>query len=138
MRSPSALMRSLKEHLIKTLIEAPYGRIAERNGRKRKEFLEKLGAAASAKWNGRLPSGTSAESNDLFDLFSSANVSIQQQSPLFAKLPLELRRLVYVYAIGGEELQLELHEDSDTDAPFSMSCVEAQRILAFTRSCQIA
>ena len=138
MRSPSTLMRSLKEYLIETLIDAPCDRIAERNGRKRREFHDKLGAAASAKWNGRLPSGTSAESNDLFDLFSSADVSIQRQSPLFAKLPLELRRLIYAYAIGGEELQLELHEDSDTDAPFSMRCVEAQRTLAFTRSCRIA
>jgi hypothetical protein len=149
MRSPSTLMRSLKDKFIETLIVTPYDRGLEKSARKRKEYHARLRAEACAAWNTRLP-GIRHEPEDAFDLCSTADVSTQQQSPFFAKLPLELRRLIYTYAMGGEDLQLELYgqddkqlqrqmcEDNDDEIPFTLSCIQAQRLLGFPASCKIA
>jgi len=149
MRSPSTLMRSLKDKLIETLIVAPYDRGIEKSARKRKEYIARLRAEACAAWNRRLPR-VRQESEDALHLCSTGDVSTQQQSPFFAKLPLELRRLIYTYAMGGEDLQLELYgqddkqlqrqmgEDNDDEIPFKLSCVQAQGLLGFPASCKTA
>jgi hypothetical protein len=130
-------MRSLKDKVIEIVIVAPCERMANQNARKRKEFLYRLKEEANAKWSGRLPR-TRAKTDDVFDLILSADISIQQQSPFFTKLPLELRRLIYAYAMGGKELQIELCDDDDNDTPFEMRCAEAQKLLAFPKSCKLA
>ena len=149
MRSCSTLLRSLKEKLIETLIVAPYDRGLKRSARKRKEYHDRLRAEACAAWNARLPR-VRQKSEDAFDSCSTADVCTQQQSPFFAKLPLELRRLIYTYAMGGQVLQLELHgqddkqlqrqmcEENDDEIPFTLSCVQARKLLGFPASCKTA
>lgn len=69
-------------------------------------------------------------------------MSTQQQSLFFTKLPLEIRRLIYTYALGGERLQLELVDELVDEkgyerAPFRLTCLSAQRLLAFPKSCKM-
>lgn len=65
--------------------------------------------------------------------------SSQEGSFFFTKLPLELRRLIYEYAVGTEELQIKVSdEEEDLTTPFRLSCPAALRLFAFPGSCKLA
>jgi hypothetical protein len=130
-------MRALKDNIIETVIVVPYERMIAKKRREHREHIEKLGAEASASWHARLPE-PKVEADGAFHLCSTADISLQKLSLFFGKLPLELRRLVYAYAMGGEELLLELREDGDKTIPFKMRRAEAQSLLVFPESCKMA
>lgn len=130
-------MRALKDNIIETVIVVPYERIIAKKRRVDEEHLRRLRAETSASWHARLPD-LRAETDDAFDIGSTANISLQQQSLFFGKLPLELRRLVYAYVMDRLELQLELREDGDRRVPFQMRCGQAQELLRFPKSCKMA
>jgi hypothetical protein len=130
-------MRDLKDNIIETVVVVPYERMIAKKRRERRGHIKKLGAEASASWHARLPA-PKVETDGAFHLCSTTDTSLQKQSLFFEKLPLELRRFVYAYAMGGEELQLELREDGDKTIPFKMRCAEAQSLLVFPGSCKIA
>ncbi|CAN9426241.1 unnamed protein product [Alternaria alternata] len=137
MRSTSALMRALRDNIIETVFVAPYERMIAKKRRADEEHLRRLRAETSASWRARLPDPR-AETDDAFDIGSTANISPQQQSLFFGKLPPELRRLVYAYAMDREELQLELREDGDSRVSFETRCGQAQELLRLPKSCKMA
>ncbi|OCK89426.1 uncharacterized protein K441DRAFT_699780 [Cenococcum geophilum 1.58] len=143
-------MRSLRTIAGSLLLAAirPYG-IAiidwsmHRKMRRRQERKERWQAKGRATWNARLPPARSTE-KDYLDVVGGGgvDVSTQQQSSFFTKLPLEIRRLIYAYALGGEQLQLEvvdefIDEKMYEKAPFRLRCPSAQRLLAFPKSCKM-
>lgn len=71
----------------------------------------------------------------------------QLQSPFFGKLPLELRMLIYTYALAEQELLFQVineetgrncDETGNMDVPFHLVCNTAQALLSFPLSCTIA
>jgi hypothetical protein len=135
-------MRSLTAIAIRSLtpIVQRYGNwVVHRKMRRRQERKEKWQAEGRATWNARLPPARSTEKDSL-DVGGrgGVDVSTQRQSLFFAKLPLEIRRLIYTYALGGEQLQLELVDEKGYEkTPFRLKCVSAQRLLAFPKSCKM-
>jgi len=148
--SHSIAMRSLRTIAGSLLLAAirPYViRIADwsmhRRMRRRQERKERWQAKGKATWNARLPPARSTEKDSLdVVVVGGVDVSTQQQSSFFTKLPLEIRRLIYAYALGGEQLQLEVVDEFVDEkmyekAPFRLRCPSAQRLLAFPKSCKM-
>jgi hypothetical protein len=72
-------------------------------------------------------------------------MSTQQQSSFFTKLPPELQKLIYEFALGGIGFKVEpIDAKENPDRPFDsnlrfrLSCPEAQRLPAFPRSYKMA
>lgn len=62
----------------------------------------------------------------------------QSQASLFTKLPLEVREIIYGYALGGHLLSLEL-VDEPKNAPFRIRCMQwPSSVMAFPMTCHIA
>jgi hypothetical protein len=113
--------------------------VIHRKMRRRRERKEKWQAEGRATWNARLPPARSTEKDSL-DVGGrgGVDVSTQRQSLFFAKLPLEIRRLIYTYALGGERLQLEVVDEKGYEkTPFRLKCLSAQQLLAFPKSCKM-
>jgi len=132
-------MRSLLAAMCSLLAAMCHRKVGKRQRRK-----EKWQAEGRATWNARLPPARSTEKDslDVGGRGGGVDVSTQQQSLFFAKLPLEIRRLIYTYALGGEQLQLELVDEILDQkrykrAPFRLKCLSAQRLLAFPKSCKM-
>jgi hypothetical protein len=109
-------------------------------GKKNKRQLqkEKWQREGKALWNARLPPVRNQD-QETAGLPQETHVSSQQQSAFFGKLPLELRRLIYTYAISSEELRLEIRDDELLSGQqFRLECAAAQMILAFPKSCKVA
>lgn len=113
--------------------------VIHRKMRRRRERKEKWLAEGRATWNARLPPARSTEKDSLnVGGRGGEDVSTQRQSLFFARLPLEIRRLIYTYALGGEQLQLEVvNEKVYEKTPFRLKCLSAQRLLAFPKSCKM-
>ena len=112
--------------------------VVHRKMRRRQERKEKWQAEGRATWNARLPPARSTEKDSLNVGGRGGDVSTQRQSLFFAKLPLEIRRLIYTYALGGEQLQLEVVDEKGYEkTPFRLKCLSAQRLLAFPKSCKM-
>ena len=113
--------------------------VIHRKMRRRQERKEKWQAEGRATWNARLPLARSTEKDSLnVGGRGGVDVSTQRQSLFFAKLPLEIRRLIYTYALGGERLQLEVVDEKGYEkTPFRLKCLSAQRLLAFPKSCKM-
>lgn len=137
-------MRSLLLAAIRPLVIRIGDGAVHRKMRKRQQRKEKWQAEGRATWNARLPPARSTEKDslDVGGRGGGVDVSTQQQSPFFTKLPLEIRRLIYTYALGGEQLELELVDEILDEkrykrAPFRLKCPSAQRLLAFPKSCKM-
>jgi hypothetical protein len=113
--------------------------VIHRKMRRRRERKERWQAESRATWNARLPPARSTEKDSLnIGGRGGVDVSTQRQSLFFAKLPLEIRRLIYTYALGGERLQLEVADEKGYEkTPFRLKCLSAQQLLAFPKSCKM-
>lgn len=85
-----------------------------------------------------------AQSEDLV-VFKKTEVVSQHQSSFFGRLLLELRESIYVYALGREQLQIEVSGDEEGDIwrrrpklAFELRCSSAQQLLAFPKLCKLA
>jgi hypothetical protein len=71
-------------------------------------------------------------------------MSAQPTSLFFCKLPLDVRRLIYAYALGGREMLFQVISENVGDErgkeklPFKLICTEARGLLAFPKSCNLA
>ena len=125
-------MASLVKNVITALLQ-----LSMRNKMRKRAEREKWQAESRANWHARLPPAYSTEGNTPV-IEGIRDVSTQQQSLFFAKLPIELRNLIYTYALGGEQLQLRIVGAREYDkAPFKLRCVSAQHIFAFPKSCKL-
>ena len=134
--SHSIAMRSLATTIVTAIVDWS----VHSKMRKRQQRKEKWQAEGRAAWTARLPPARSTEKDSL-DVGGGGgvDVSTQRQSPFFTKLPLEIRRLIYTYALGEERLQLEVvDEKGDEKAPFRLKCLSAQWLLTFPKSCKMA
>jgi hypothetical protein len=137
MRSPRDVMRSLYFSIGGCIFEAIWSDDARKaHGRKTQKRQAKARAEEHVSWNARLASHHRTEESSV-NHRTLTNVSTQQQSPLFSKMPPELRRLIYTFAFGGEQLRLGIGCDREKIGPFKLSCLEAQRLLISTRSCKL-
>ena len=139
MRSPVTIARSLLLTAMRPPVIAICDWSVHRKMRRRQERKERWQAEGRATWNARLPPARSTEKDSL-DVGGGegVDVSTQQQSLFFAKLPPEIRLLIYTYALGGEQLQLEVVDEKGYEkAPFRLRCLSAQRLLAFPKSCKM-
>jgi hypothetical protein len=131
-------MPSFVDAILKATLVPLYESSVRRKKNKRLLRREKWHREGRAAWDARLPP-VRLQEQGFADLRHKGPVSDQQQSIFFAKLPLEIRRLVYTYAIGGEQLQLETgNDEAASSQPFRLSCLAAQKMLAFPQSCKLA
>jgi len=67
-------------------------------------------------------------------------MSAQLRSPFFFKLPLEVRRIIYEYALGSREIFFQVVNENVEDergkekTPFKLTCIDAQ-LLSFPKFC---
>jgi hypothetical protein len=71
--------------------------------------------------------------------WDSKSVAIQRQSLLFAMLPIEIRRNIYMYAFGDEPLHIVVaNEEEPVTDQFSLQHSGMQHALGFVKSCKLA
>jgi hypothetical protein len=111
---------------------------SQRNASKRLQARTEEGGKA------HLPSAISEDQQSLL-FIDMRNVPSQQQSYLFGRLSLELREIIYAYALCGKELQVGISGDEGLNiqhrgphALLELRCPSAQRLLAFPKSCRLA
>jgi hypothetical protein len=142
-----ATLTSILVATMHPLIESyfcPIHSIMRRNDHKHGLRKEERRSKGQMLWEAHLPSAISEDQQSLL-FIDRRNVSSQQQSYLFGKLPLELREIIYAYALCGKELQVEISGDEGLNlqhrgphAPLELRCPYAQRLLAFPKSCRLA
>lgn len=103
-------------------------------------------AKATAAWHARMPTPRTSEIGaELTNI--EVDICSQQHSPFFNKLPLEIRRLVYSYALAGKEFFFrvvdEAKEHWETEVgkesnPFELACHAGQGSLSMPLSCKLA
>ncbi len=107
---------------------------------RRKEDPKEWRAKRLANWNAkswvaRLPPLPFSKTNTE----ELTNISIQSQSLFFSKLPIELRLIVYDYALSGKKLRFELSNEATSEKLFyRLKCRTARQITAFPKSCKLA
>jgi hypothetical protein len=94
-------------------------------------------------WENKLPPVCDLpENNTTWDV---ANVSTQQQSAFFSKLPAEIRNMIYAYLFSEQDLEIEVVDkeirckrDKYQETAFQLCCPEAHQLLSFAKSCELA
>jgi hypothetical protein len=103
-------------------------------------------AIATASWNARLPATRSTEDGSAV-IDTGSDASTQLKSNFFRKLPLELRRQIYLEVLAGIELLFWVpnedksahgHDVGKEKIPFELSCDAARGLLSFPMSCKLA
>lgn len=112
----------------------------------RKNHGQEWRARASMAWEARLPARRSTDETRRTTNFDS-NVNPQLGSLFFCKLPLELRRQIYVDILGyddfffhvtNENTSLNGNELGKEQIPFDFRCHGGQGLLSFLMSCKSA
>ena len=119
--------------------------IAKKLQRRRRASIEGRNRH-QANWNASLPPIRS-DTMEVWALSAASDgFSTQPQCLFFTKLPPELRTMIYPYALGNEELEVELIPEEkelwiyhdQTVSSFDLRCAKFQQLMAFPRSCKIA
>lgn len=112
----------------------------------RKHYPREWRARATAAWESRLPP-VQPRDNSGKTTVTRSYVNPQTQSFFFRKLPVEIRRQIYVNILGHDEILFRVtNEDTSRDAnetrnegiPFEFLCHGAQGYLSFFMSCKLA
>ena len=122
------------------------GRIKNFQERRRRK-IEKQNTLRT-NWNASLPPIRSDTIEVPALSAATDGISTQPQCLLFTKLPPELRTMIYLYAFGNEELEIELIPEEIElwryfygvrPLPvFDVRCAKFLQLTAFLRSCKLA
>jgi len=151
--SVAVVMRSIKEmawsvlsKVVEAVIEPRLHRANAKRFQERRRVSMEWRNTRRANWNASLPPIRS-DTMDVPALSAATDgFSTQSQCLFFAKLPPELRTMIYPYALGNEELdvelvpqEIELWRFHDSPVPsFDLRCARFQQLMAFPRSCKMA
>jgi len=102
-----------------------------------------------ANWNASLPPIRSDTKEVSALRAATIGISTQPQCLFFTKLPPELRTMIYLYALGNQELEIELFPEETKlwryylnnihPVPvFDVRCAKFLQLTAFSRSCKMA
>ncbi len=118
-------------------------RIATSQARRQTAKEEKWKQKTEKAWNDRLPPSPWSSSNpNLFDDNAGQGaIASQLQSSFFGKFPLEIREIIYEFALGGEELLIRVgngfHTQREKDT-FKFVCEDGRRRFGLAQVCRLA
>ena len=151
--SAAVVMRSIKEMALSVLskvceavIEPRIDRASAKRFQERRRVSMEWRNTRRANWNASLPPIRS-DTMEVSALSAATDgFSTQPQCSFFTKLPPELRTMIYPYALGNEELEVDLIPEEkelwiyhdQTVSSFDLKCAKFQQLMAFPGSCKIA
>ena len=151
--SVAVVMRSIKEmawsvlsKFCEAVIEPRLHRTSAKRFQERRRVSMEWRNTRRTNWKASLPP-IHSDTMEMSALSAATDgFSTQPQCSFFTKLPPELRTMIYPYALGNEELEVELVPEEielwryhDSPVPsFDLRCAKFQQLMAFPRSCKIA
>jgi hypothetical protein len=124
-----------------------YRRQEKRRKKRQEKQMKESQREATKAWNARLPADGSSKWSCL-SRRTTPKVCTQAASPFFSKLPLEIRKQIYLEAIGGEDFRFRVPNENNTISggdkkpikkiTFQLTCSGAQKVTGFPSSCKLA